>query len=232
MLSLTEILCHFRTLLPFACSHDFLSLVIVTCFAMSFALRSAAIARLVLDASLLHCTRVAIPTLLNFAVHSFFWVRTLSTFTFPFCCCFCCAESFCWTRPPLDADTRSCSPGFVPRCRRACLGGAFLLSFTLVLQARLAPIPRLPILAVWSFSRSLSLSQARLLSPRDLQHRTWRLSCCLLQVCIIAPGDCAVVCSRSGIIIAPYSGPCCESSSGSSVPISALVESRQFSAQP
>ena len=36
------------------------SLVIVTaCFAMSFTLRSAAIARLVLDASLLHCTRAS-----------------------------------------------------------------------------------------------------------------------------------------------------------------------------
>ena len=33
------------------------SLVIVICFATSFALRSAAIARLILDASLLHCTR-------------------------------------------------------------------------------------------------------------------------------------------------------------------------------
>ena len=72
---------------------------------------------------------------------------------------------------------RLCWPGFVPRCRRACLGGAFLLSFTLVLQARLAPILRLPILAVWSFSRSLSLSQARRLSARDLRHRTWRLHC-------------------------------------------------------
>ena len=51
---------------------------------------------------------------------------------------------------------------------------------TLVLQARLAPMPRLPILDVWTFSRSLS--QARLLSARDLQHRTWRLSCCLLEV--------------------------------------------------
>ena len=44
----------------------FLSLVIVTCFAMPFALRSAAIARLILDASLLHCTRER-PTLLNYA---------------------------------------------------------------------------------------------------------------------------------------------------------------------
>ena len=56
-----------------------------------------------------------------------------------------------------------------------CLGGAFLLSFTLVLQARLAPIPRLPILAVWSFSRSLSLSL--------------KLVCCRLEICTTAPGD-------------------------------------------
>ena len=40
--------------------------------------------------------------------------------------------------------------------------------------------------------------QARLLSARDLQHLTSRLRCCLLEVCIIAPGDCAAVCSRLG----------------------------------
>ena len=51
-----------------------LSFFIVTCFAMSFALRSAAIARLILDASLLHCTRER-PTLLNFAVPSSWWMR-------------------------------------------------------------------------------------------------------------------------------------------------------------
>ena len=44
-------------------------------------------------------------------------------------------------------------PGFVPLGRRARLdtdisGGAFLLSFTLVLHARLAPFPRLPILTL------------------------------------------------------------------------------------
>ena len=52
-----------------------LFLVIVTCSAMSFALRSAAIARLILDASLLQGTRAAVPTLLNFAVPSFCWMR-------------------------------------------------------------------------------------------------------------------------------------------------------------
>ena len=41
---------------------------------MLFALRSAAIASLILDASLLHCTRER-PTLLNFAVPSFCWMR-------------------------------------------------------------------------------------------------------------------------------------------------------------
>ena len=55
---------------------------------------------------------------------------------------------------------------------------------TLVLQARLAPIPRVEL-----FSLSFSFSQARLLSARDLEHRTGRLRCCLLEVCIIAPGD-------------------------------------------
>ena len=55
-------------------------------------------------------------------------------------------------------------------------GGAFLLSFTLVLQAHLAPIPRLPIFAVWNFSRSLSLSPM--------------LVCCRLEICNIVPGDC------------------------------------------
>ena len=64
-----------------------LSLVIVTCFAMSFALRSAAIARLILDASLLHCTR-ELPTLLNFAVQSFFLSEDSECLHFSFFC-FC-----------------------------------------------------------------------------------------------------------------------------------------------
>ena len=63
-----------------------LSLVIVTCFAVSFTLRSAAFARLVLDASLLHCTRAARPTFLYFAVQSFCWMRN-SVFSFLFACC-------------------------------------------------------------------------------------------------------------------------------------------------
>ena len=69
---------------------------------------------------------------------------------------------------------------------------------TLVLQARLAPIPRLPILAVWSCSRSLSLSLSSssvvgsrsatsclataLLSARGPRHCIRRLSCGLLEV--------------------------------------------------
>ena len=64
---------------------------------------------------------------------------------------------------------------------------------TLVLQTRLAPIPRLPILAVWSFSRSPSLSlklvclsssrsATSYLATRGLHHCIRRLSCCLLEV--------------------------------------------------
>ena len=90
--------------------------------------------------------------------------------------------------PPLEADP-SFLTWLVPRGRRAGLdsdmsGGAFLLSFTLVLQARLAPIHRLPIVVVWSCSRSLSLSLklARFLSAGDLHHCIRRLSCGLLEV--------------------------------------------------
>ena len=61
------------------------SLVIVTCFAMSLTLRSAAIARLVLDASFLQCTRER-PTLFNCAVQSFCWMRN-SVSSFLFACC-------------------------------------------------------------------------------------------------------------------------------------------------
>ena len=58
-----------------------LCLVIVTCFAMSFALRADATSRLILDASLLHCTRAAVPTLLNRADQSFCWMQN-SVFSF------------------------------------------------------------------------------------------------------------------------------------------------------
>ena len=50
---------------------------------MSFALRSPATARLILDASLLHCTRVAINTIFKFADQSFCWMRN-SVFSFLF----------------------------------------------------------------------------------------------------------------------------------------------------
>ena len=99
---------------------------------------------------------------------------------------------------------------------------------TLVLRTRLAPIPRLPILVVWSFSRSLSLSlklvcsrsatlnlEIARLFARSLHYCIRRLSCGLLEVG-------ASVCS----------GPCCESSSGPSVLPFALVESLHFSARP
>ena len=61
------------------------TLVIVTCFAMSFALRSAPIARLVLDASLLHCTQAAIPTLFVLC----FAIRIVCRMRFPLCLLLC-----------------------------------------------------------------------------------------------------------------------------------------------
>ena len=67
---------------------------------------------------------------------------------FPLACC--CAQCFCWKRISVFVDLA------LPRCRRACLGRAFLLCFT------------------FSFSSSSS--------ARDVQQRTWRVRCCLLEV--------------------------------------------------
>ena len=69
---------HFSSRVPMTFS---LCLVSVTCYAMSFALRADATSRLILDASLLHCTRAAVPTLLNCADQSFCWMRN-SVFSF------------------------------------------------------------------------------------------------------------------------------------------------------
>ena len=74
---------HFSSRVPMTFS---LSLVIVTCYAMSFALRADATAHLILDASPLHCTRAAVPTLLNCADQSFCWMRN-SVFSFLLTCC-------------------------------------------------------------------------------------------------------------------------------------------------
>ena len=100
---------------------------------------------------------------------------------------------------------------------------------TLVLQARLAPIPRLHILVVWSCSRSLCLSSSSLvgsrsatsylatalLSARGLHHCIGRLSCGLLEVGLRYVPDLAA-----------------SHRLGPSVLTVALVESLQFSAQP
>ena len=154
------------------------------------------------DASLLQSARAAVPTLLKFA-----------------------DQPFCWMRISVFADLALyLAVGGLASVELSCS------LTTLVLQARLAPIPRLPIPAVWSFSRSFSLSL--------------KLVCCRLEICNILPGDCAAVCSRSGTLhpatelrsgrgrASVCSGPCCESSSGPSVLTCALVESLQFSVRP
>ena len=170
------------------------SLVVVTCFAISFALRSDATARLVLGASLSCIARGRQFHAFGLCeISSFCWMRIL-VFSFLFTCC--CTQSLCC--------------GLVPRCRRSLTrsGGAFLLSFTLVLQARMAPFLWLPLLG--AFECSLPPPQAR-----------------RLEICNIEPGD-GAVCSRSASLhlatevvsargrASACSGPCCESSSGSS----------------
>ena len=153
---------------------------------------------------------------MNFAVQSFFWVRTLSAFTFPSCC----AQPFCRMRPLLSAAV------FADLALYLAVGG----------------------LASVELSCSLSLS--------CFQHVWHRFLGCLSLLCgafhalFLLLLSSSVVGSRSATSylattlrlstalqsargrVSACSGPCCESSSGSSVPTLALVESRQFSAQP
>ena len=65
---------------------------------------------------------------------------------------------------------------------------------TLVLQARLAPSPRLPILGAF---HALFLSQARRLEICNIQPVNCASVCS--RSAFTAPGNCAAVCSRSGI---------------------------------
>ena len=66
---------------------------------------------------------------------------------------------------------------FVPRCLRACLGGAFLLSYHYRASGTSGTVS--PAAYPWSFSRSLPLSSS---PARDLQPFTWQLRFCLLEV--------------------------------------------------
>ena len=163
-----------------------LFLVIVTSFAMSFALPSASMARLILDAPLLHCTRER-PTLLNFAFAATY--RLLNE-----------VSSLLVAVHSLSAECGSVFADlalYLAVCGLASVELSCSLSLS-CFKARPAPIPRLHILAVWSFSRSLSLSLSSsfvvgsrsatsylataLLSARGLHHCIRRLSCCLLEV--------------------------------------------------
>ena len=158
-----------------------LSLVIVTCFAMSFTLRSAAILRLVLDASLLHCTWER-PTLLNCAEQSVFLLDAEFRLLFPFCLLPSSVFLQTWLCTSLSA-------GF------ASVWWSFPCPLTQSRASSTSATPRLPIF-VWSFSRSLTTFSLKLagswsatlnlatalLSARGLHHCTWRLRCCLLEV--------------------------------------------------
>ena len=94
---------------------------------------------------------------------------------------FCDTSSFCRMRPSLL--TWLCTSLLVGF---ASVWWSFLVFLpNLVLQALLAPFLRLPILAVWSFSRSLTTFSLKLAGSR---YATLR------------PGNSAAVCSWSGII--------------------------------
>ena len=105
------------------------------------------------------------PRLLNFADQSFFLSEDSECLHFSFFYLLLCTVSL----PNEEASTGCGIPSSLTwLC--ACPSGPFLLSFTLVLRARLAPLPR-PILGAF---HTLILSQAR-----------------RLEICNIVPGDCA-----------------------------------------
>ena len=193
--------CHCHTLLPFTCADDFLSLsghrhllgnvirITVDFDCASYSWRFS----LALHAGAVHA--------LNFASSSFFWVRTLISSLFPFAIYSLFAEwgllkasslfpydapSFCWMRIVFTDLTLclavdgivsvelSCSLSFscVKHIWHRFLGCPVLLcgaSHALFLYLSSSSV-------VDSRSAtSFSISQARLLSTRDLQHLTWRL---------------------------------------------------------
>ena len=165
-----------------------LSLVIVTCFAKSFTLRSAAIARLVLDASNLHYTRAVRPTLFELCCTVFLldaeFRRLLPSSVFLLNVASSSERLLFFLATLLSSECgllfeRSLvfllnAAVFADLALYLALGGLCLgrvelscpLTPILVLQARPAPFLRLPI--VWSFSRSLAAFSLKL--ARDLQH--------------------------------------------------------------
>ena len=99
----------------------------------------------------------------------------------------CSSHAFAWCRSVFLLDAAV----FVDLTLYLAVCGLFSVelssSLTTLLQARLAPFPRLPVLGAFHalfLSLSLSISPAR-----ELQHITWRLRFCLLEVGITAPGD-------------------------------------------
>ena len=103
---------------------------------------------------------------MNCADHSFCWMR-ISVFSF-FGLLLCIAFL-------LDAAVFADLALYLAVCGLASVELPCSLTM-LVLQALLAPFPRLPILGAF---RALFLSSS---PARDLQHRIWRLRCCLLEV--------------------------------------------------
>ena len=173
--------CHCHTLLFFTCSDDFLSLSGYRHLlrhrhsSPSFALRADATARLILDASPLHCTRAAVPTLLNCADQSLCWMRN-SVFSFP---------SYLLLSPVFLLNVAV----FADLALYLAVDGLCLVLVELSCPLTQCCVELLPL----SYH---ILSQAR-----------------RLEICNIEPANCAAVCSRSSVLL------------------TALVESLQFSAR-
>ena len=134
--------CHCHTLFPFTCADDFLSLWSLLpasqCHSLCGRLRLR-----VLFLTLLHCTS-GLPTLWNFASSSFCWIRPLADAEFRLSFSLLLCTVFLLNAAVFADLALYLAVGGLASVELSCF------SFILVLQARLAPIPRLPILAVWS----------------------------------------------------------------------------------
>ena len=212
--ALTEILCHFRTLLPFACSHDFLSLW--SSSPASQCLSHCGQLRLrVLFLTLLSCIARGRPHALDFCCTVFLVGEDSECLHFSFLLC---------TVFLLDeASTRCGYPSLLTWLCTSLSAGlprwSFLALFHSHASSTSGTDSSAPVCgafhALFLFLLSTSVVGSR--SATSYLATKLRLSTALL--------------SARGRVSA-CSGPCCESSSGSSAPTLALVESRQFSAQP
>ena len=179
--SLIEVLCHFRTLLPFACSHDLLSLWSSSpasqCHSHCGQLRLR-----VLFLTLLSCIARGRPHALEFCCTVFLLGEDPECLHFSFLLC---------TAFLLDEASTKCGyPSLLTWLCTSLSAGLPRWSFLALFHSRASSTSGTDYSAsypccVWSFSRCPSLSL--------------ELVCCRPEICNIVSGDNATVCSRSGV---------------------------------